>query len=162
MNQTATCTACGTMYPAGTDPTCCVICEDDRQFVPSDGQTWTTRKELARTHAVRVNRLHEQFYELEITPRFAARCRTCSASAARSSGLRVEYSAVIVSVSGDYSADFRPSADTRCSILDPLTRTDTRYQIPDTRFQIPDSRYQIPDTRFQIPDTGYQIDPLIP
>ncbi|MEE8104665.1 MAG: MBL fold metallo-hydrolase [Planctomycetota bacterium] len=71
MKHTVTCTACGTMYAAGSAPSHCRMCEDDRQFVPRGGQTWTTKEKLAQTHAVRVNRLHERFYELEVAPRFA-------------------------------------------------------------------------------------------
>jgi glyoxylase-like metal-dependent hydrolase (beta-lactamase superfamily II) len=37
------CTACGTQYtPSEAPPSHCTICEDDRQYVPPGGQTWTT------------------------------------------------------------------------------------------------------------------------
>jgi len=71
MSNRHTCATCGTMYAAGAEPTHCTICEDDRQFVPRDGQSWTNQAEVARSHSVRVQRLHERFYELEIAPRFA-------------------------------------------------------------------------------------------
>lgn len=51
------CTACGTQFPpADKSPAHCVICEDERQFVPPTGQGWTTQEKLALTH---VNGWHE-------------------------------------------------------------------------------------------------------
>jgi glyoxylase-like metal-dependent hydrolase (beta-lactamase superfamily II) len=45
------CTACGTQYsPAEAPPPRCTICEDDRQYVPPQGQTWTTLEALAGGH----------------------------------------------------------------------------------------------------------------
>jgi hypothetical protein len=45
------CTACGTQYaPSEATPPRCIICEDERQFVPPQGQTWTTLAELAASH----------------------------------------------------------------------------------------------------------------
>jgi hypothetical protein len=37
------CTACGTQYPdSAAPPKECVICEEERQYVPPTGQSWTT------------------------------------------------------------------------------------------------------------------------
>jgi hypothetical protein len=45
------CTACGTQYPpSDTPPPHCTICEDERQFIPPRGQTWTTLPALAAGH----------------------------------------------------------------------------------------------------------------
>ena len=45
------CTACGTQYPPSqTAPAQCTICEDERQFIPPRGQTWTTLPALAAGH----------------------------------------------------------------------------------------------------------------
>lgn len=42
------CKACGIRYPASaTPPSHCLICEDERQFVPKAGQEWVTPAELA-------------------------------------------------------------------------------------------------------------------
>src|ERR1700730_5672702 len=42
------CTACGTQYePAGSPPARCTICQDERQYVPPKGQSWTTLEDLA-------------------------------------------------------------------------------------------------------------------
>jgi hypothetical protein len=41
------CTACGTQYPvAEQPPKQCVICEEERQYVPAGGQGWTTLERL--------------------------------------------------------------------------------------------------------------------
>src|SRR5579885_2129902 len=45
------CTACGTQYPESAEPPAqCAICEEERQYVPPGGQTWTTLPALARPH----------------------------------------------------------------------------------------------------------------
>src|SRR5438876_11914796 len=45
------CTACGTQYaPSSVPPPHCVVCEDERQYVPPRGQTWTTLAALASGH----------------------------------------------------------------------------------------------------------------
>lgn len=45
------CTACGTQYPESAEPPAqCAICEEERQYVPPGGQTWTTLAVLARSH----------------------------------------------------------------------------------------------------------------
>ena len=45
------CTACGTQYAESEKPPAqCVICEEERQYVPPRGQTWTTLAALAESH----------------------------------------------------------------------------------------------------------------
>ncbi len=45
------CTACGTQYtPSNVAPRQCVICEEERQYVPPRGQTWTTLAALTAAH----------------------------------------------------------------------------------------------------------------
>jgi hypothetical protein len=45
------CTACGTQYtPSSVAPRQCAICEEERQYVPPRGQTWTTLGALAAGH----------------------------------------------------------------------------------------------------------------
>ena len=42
------CVTCANQYPdTGTPPAGCVICSDERQWVPSAGQRWTTTADLA-------------------------------------------------------------------------------------------------------------------
>jgi hypothetical protein len=46
------CATCGVQFAASEEPpSACPICEDPRQYVPEDGQRWTTIAELARDHA---------------------------------------------------------------------------------------------------------------
>ncbi len=43
------CNTCGTQHaPTEKPPASCVICDDERQYVPVGGQTWTTHDALAR------------------------------------------------------------------------------------------------------------------
>jgi hypothetical protein len=45
------CTACGTQYPPSeAAPGRCTICEDERQYVPAGGQSWSTLETLASSH----------------------------------------------------------------------------------------------------------------
>ena len=45
------CTACGTQYPdSAGPPKACTICEEERQYVPPTGQSWTTLQSLAARH----------------------------------------------------------------------------------------------------------------
>jgi hypothetical protein len=45
------CTACGTQYPDSDKPPGeCTICEEERQYVPPAGQSWTTLSALAARH----------------------------------------------------------------------------------------------------------------
>ena len=45
------CRACGTSYPdAEAPPARCPICDDERQYVPTAGQAWTTGAALAAGH----------------------------------------------------------------------------------------------------------------
>jgi hypothetical protein len=49
------CVACGTQYPdCERPPASCPICTDPRQYVPPEGQRWTTMAELAASHENRV------------------------------------------------------------------------------------------------------------
>ncbi len=45
------CTACGMQYDeSAAPPPECIICEEERQYVPPRGQTWTTLDVLAHSH----------------------------------------------------------------------------------------------------------------
>jgi hypothetical protein len=49
--QAYICTACGTQYPPRENPPpLCSICADERQFVPTTGQGWTTLEKLRVSH----------------------------------------------------------------------------------------------------------------
>ena len=46
--QAFICTACGMQYPpSASPPSSCLVCEEERQFVPPTGQAWTTLGALA-------------------------------------------------------------------------------------------------------------------
>jgi hypothetical protein len=46
------CVTCGTQFsPSETEPPRCPICDEERQFVPTSGQKWTTHEALIRTHS---------------------------------------------------------------------------------------------------------------
>ena len=66
------CTTCGAQFPAADAPPArCVICEDERQYVPLSGQGWTT---LDRPALVHRNAWHESepgILGIGIEPRFA-------------------------------------------------------------------------------------------
>jgi len=45
------CATCAAQFPDGhAPPDLCPICSDERQYVPQDGQRWTSLDELAATH----------------------------------------------------------------------------------------------------------------
>jgi glyoxylase-like metal-dependent hydrolase (beta-lactamase superfamily II) len=49
------CRACGTQYPpAEVPPDACPICEDARQYIPSDGQAWIAWNELVASYRAEV------------------------------------------------------------------------------------------------------------
>lgn len=66
------CSACGTSYASGTDvPLQCLICTDDRQFVPVTGQCWVTEASLHRTHANMWREHAPGILSVQTEPRFA-------------------------------------------------------------------------------------------
>jgi hypothetical protein len=65
------CTACGTEFPPGPPPPACPICEDERQFVPPEGQRWTTFADLRRDHRVEWTKLAPGLHQLAVAPHFA-------------------------------------------------------------------------------------------
>jgi hypothetical protein len=66
------CTACGTQYPASAQaPVHCVICEEERQYVPTRGQTWTTLQALRQTHTNTFREYEKGIIGIGSTPAFA-------------------------------------------------------------------------------------------
>lgn len=54
MSTAYICQTCGTQYPPRkTPPQMCPICADDRQYIPAQGQRWTTLEEVRSAHANR-------------------------------------------------------------------------------------------------------------
>src|SRR3954451_14873519 len=65
------CVACGTQYSESPlPPSSCSICTDERQFVPSGGQSWTTLGDMQRTHSNKFRRLAPNILTIETTPHF--------------------------------------------------------------------------------------------
>jgi hypothetical protein len=65
------CTACGTQYsPSEAPPGACLICIDERQFVPASGQSWTTLERLRNAHSNKFRRLATGLTTIEATPAF--------------------------------------------------------------------------------------------
>jgi len=65
------CTACGTQYsPSEAPPGACLICTDERQFVPASGQSWTTLEQLRNVHSNKFRRLATGLTTIEATPAF--------------------------------------------------------------------------------------------
>lgn len=72
MNQKIICTTCGTQYPLTSAVNVeCPICNDDRQYVPENGQGWTNLNELQKNFSLITNKLKENLYELKMAPSFA-------------------------------------------------------------------------------------------
>jgi glyoxylase-like metal-dependent hydrolase (beta-lactamase superfamily II) len=65
------CVACGTQFPdSDAPPERCPICEDPRQYVPLEGQRWTTIAALGRDHANAL-RMDGDFLGVGTEPGFA-------------------------------------------------------------------------------------------
>jgi hypothetical protein len=72
MNDKRICTACGTQLSLnGVRPELCPICNDDRQYIPEKGQTWTDLADLSSDYSVVVKKLNDRLYELRMAPSFA-------------------------------------------------------------------------------------------
>ena len=66
------CNACGTQFtPTDQPPPACPICDDERQFVPPGGQTWTTLDALARRSSNAWRTLEPGLLSIVTAPAFA-------------------------------------------------------------------------------------------
>jgi hypothetical protein len=66
------CTACGTQYaPSDAPPAQCIICEEERQYVPPSGQSWITPERLAARHANTFRQHEEGLIGIGSVPTFA-------------------------------------------------------------------------------------------
>ncbi|AEF40852.1 MBL fold metallo-hydrolase [Hoyosella subflava] len=72
------CVTCANEYlPAGTPPELCIICTDDRQYVPSGGQQWVRLDDDAHTRRQLTSRVVEDgLSELTFTPTVGVGQRT--------------------------------------------------------------------------------------
>lgn len=72
MSAQPICTACGTEYsPAFNQQENCPICSNDRQYIPENGQAWTSIEELVQTYSILSKNLTEGLCELKMAPSFA-------------------------------------------------------------------------------------------
>jgi len=71
MTEQIICSTCGTYYPVESAPKLCNVCLEERQYIPVTGQSWTRLADLHRKHSIKINKLHDKLYELEIDPMFA-------------------------------------------------------------------------------------------
>lgn len=66
------CVTCGNQYEATEEPPLhCLICEDERQYVNPEGQSWTTLDELERAYHNVVRSLEPGLTEIGTEPKFA-------------------------------------------------------------------------------------------
>jgi hypothetical protein len=66
------CRTCGTSYPeAPQPPPACPICDDERQYVPRGGQSWTTREALSAAHVNGWRQLEPNLLQIHTNPPFA-------------------------------------------------------------------------------------------
>ncbi|EPF0143379.1 MBL fold metallo-hydrolase [Enterobacter hormaechei] len=63
------CKTCGTAYDE--QPKNCPICDDERQYVPVTGQTWTDFDSLTTTHTNKWQQLEPQLFSIKTVPSFA-------------------------------------------------------------------------------------------
>ncbi|MEQ1797200.1 MAG: MBL fold metallo-hydrolase [Lacibacter sp.] len=71
MTDNILCSTCGTAYPADSAPEICITCLDERQWVPQEGQLWTSPSDLQKKYSIQLNKIKDRLYELEINPLFA-------------------------------------------------------------------------------------------
>jgi glyoxylase-like metal-dependent hydrolase (beta-lactamase superfamily II) len=66
------CVTCGVQHAESAEPPAsCPICEDERQYVPPEGQQWTTLDELRREHRNRIEEHEPGLTGIGTEPSFA-------------------------------------------------------------------------------------------
>jgi hypothetical protein len=72
MENKLVCATCGTQMPQGFDAALnCPICSEERQYVPENGQIWTTHTHLLDNNTVKIKQLNEKLFEFVVNPTFA-------------------------------------------------------------------------------------------
>jgi hypothetical protein len=65
------CETCGTQFPeADEPPRGCPICEDERQYVPAEGQQWVTYDEVCATHQAEIREEQPRLTGIGMKPGF--------------------------------------------------------------------------------------------
>lgn len=66
------CSTCGTQYPPSeTPPAACPVCQDERQYLPPEGQSWTTLERLKISHANAFRQYEPGLIGIGTQPKFA-------------------------------------------------------------------------------------------
>src|SRR5207249_4237971 len=66
------CRTCGTQYAVSERaPERCAICDEERQYVPETGQSWTTIEALRLSHRIGYRQYEPQLIGLGMEPAFA-------------------------------------------------------------------------------------------
>ena len=66
------CSACGTQYPpSDIPPAQCPVCEDERQYIPPEGQSWTTLERLRISHLNGFRQYEPGLIGIGTKPKFA-------------------------------------------------------------------------------------------
>src|SRR5919206_1429521 len=66
------CVTCGTQFAdTQTQPDACPVCEDERQYLPPEGQQWTTLDVLQQDHANRIEEIEPGLTGIGTEPSFA-------------------------------------------------------------------------------------------
>ncbi len=65
------CQTCGTQYPPREGPPAhCPICSDDRQYIPPQGQQWTTLETIRERHSNRFDEIESGITRIVTEPEF--------------------------------------------------------------------------------------------
>ena len=71
-NQSFLCSTCSVAYtPSAKPPEYCKICEDSRQYVNPNGQSWTTLGQVVKSHKNIIQKISPEIYAIYTTPSFA-------------------------------------------------------------------------------------------
>lgn len=66
------CKTCGVQHtPSNDPPAACLICEDERQYVPESGQAWTTLAELQINHRNVITEVEPNLFGVGTEPKVA-------------------------------------------------------------------------------------------
>lgn len=71
MSEGRVCFTCGTKYPKDYKGDTCFICQDDRQYVPLEGQKWTSTRQLKGKYSIKITQLKPKLFEFIVEPSFA-------------------------------------------------------------------------------------------
>jgi glyoxylase-like metal-dependent hydrolase (beta-lactamase superfamily II) len=75
------CTTCGVSHATDTPPARCAICDEERQYVNPNGQSWTTLAELEQTHHNDIRELEPNLIGIGTVPQVAIGQRALFVSA---------------------------------------------------------------------------------